>query len=262
MKIILHADDFGFDKNTTEATIELLECNVLTSATIMANMPATTLATQYASQHPELSFGVHLTYVDGLKPCYKGASSLLDNNKLFLPSNDVRKRALILRLNKEDIVHESLAQIQTLRMRGVKVSHIDSHGHLHKFPSFLLALEDITKQSGINKVRRVQNVFLKTPKTSTTTILNGMFAAYIEKRFKTTKYFYMSANSMDTHWSDALLTQLDILPSSAVIEVGVHPGTIMTGKEAWRAEEYRDIKLFAKKIRESGKHQIITWNDL
>jgi len=119
MRVILHADDFGFDKDTTLATIELLETGALTSATIMATMPEADKAIAYAARHPEFSFGVHLTYVDGLKPAVLGdATSLTDENGVFYPSNDVRKKAILLKLKTDDIVEESLAQIEKVRLGG------------------------------------------------------------------------------------------------------------------------------------------------
>lgn len=263
MKVILHADDFGYDKDTTQATIELLECGALTSATIMPTMPAAEEAIAYAAAHKQYSFGVHLTYVDGLKPALqKEGSTLLDNNGLFYPSNDVRKKAINLSLNKRDIIEESLAQIDIVRKGGAKISHLDSHGHLHKFPSFLLALPEIKKRAVLNKVRRVQNVFLQQPGLSPTTILNRCFDWRIAHTCRTTDYFYMSANNMDTGWADAILEQMDILPQDAIIEVGVHPGHADTVEERWRIAEYNDIKDFASKLRALGKHQIITWNEV
>lgn len=263
MRVILHADDFGFDKDTVHATIELLECGALTSATIMATMSAADEAIAYAANHPEHSFGVHLTYVDGLKPALKKKNStLLNSDGLFYPSNDVRKRAIALKLKKQDIIEESLAQIEKVRKGGVNISHIDSHGHLHKFPSFLFALSEIKKKSGIHRVRRVQNVFLQKQKLSPTTILNLFFDWRIAQTCKTTDYFYMSANNMETGWADAVLTQMDKFPQDAVIEIGVHPGHADTDEERWRIAEFDDMKDFATKLRASGKHQIITWNEV
>ena len=263
MKVILHADDFGYDNDTTQATIELLECGALTSATIMATMPAAEQAMAYAAKHPEYSFGVHLTYVDGLKPVLvKDKSTLLDDHGLFYPSNDVRKKAILLKLKKQDIVEESLAQIERVRSTGVTISHLDSHGHLHKFPSFLLALSEIKKRSGIRRVRRVQNVFIKPQHVSPILILNKCFDTFISHTCHTTNFFYMSANNMDTGWADAVLEQMDKLPQDAIIEVGVHPGHAVTEEERWRIAEYNDMKEFAQKLRASGKHQIITWNEV
>lgn len=263
MKAILHADDFGFDQDTTSATIELLENGCLSSATIMATMPAAEEAMAYAAKHPEHSFGVHLTYVDGLKPAILGAeTSLTDEKGIFYPSNDVRKKAILLKLKKQEIVEESLAQIKKVRTAGVIISHLDSHGHLHKFPSFLAALPEIKKKSGIQRVRRVQNVFLKKPGLSVSTTLNSCFDMRIVHTCRTTDFFYMSANNMDTGWADAILKQMDELPQNSIIEIGVHPGHADTEEERWRIAEYNDVKEFAQKLRSSGKHQIITWNEI
>ena len=263
MKVIFHADDFGYDSDTTQATIELLERGALTSASIMATMPAAEEAIAYAAAHKHFSFGVHLTYVDGLKPALqKRGSTLLDTNGLFYPSNQVRKKAIKLSLKKKDIIDESLAQIDIVRKGGVEISHLDSHGHIHKFPSFLLALPEIKKYSGLDKVRRVQNVFIKTPGASPTTILNKCFDWCIFHFCRTTDYFYMSANNLDTEWADAIIAQMDCFPQNTIIEIGVHPGLADTENEHWRIAEYRDIKDFAEKIRKQGIHEIITWKEV
>ena len=263
MRVILHADDFGYDKDTTQATIELLECGALTSATIMATMPAADEALEYARLHKEFSFGVHLTYVDGLLPALPNVNStLINSNGVFYPSGVVRKKAIALKLNKQDIIDESIAQIEKIRKNGVEISHLDSHGHLHKFPSFLLALPEIKRKSGIEKVRRVQNVFLQKTRLSPTSVLNKCFGWGITQLCKTTDFFYMSANNMDTGWADAILAQMDNLPQDSVIEVGVHPGHENTVEERWRIAEYNDMKDFAAKLRASRKHQIINWNEV
>lgn len=262
MKVILHADDFGYDNDTTQATIELLECGALTSATIMATMPAAEQAMAYAAKHPEYSFGVHLTYVDGLKPALqKDGSTLLDANGFFYPSNDVRKKAIKLALKKEDIVEESMAQIEIVRKGGVEISHLDSHGHLHKFPSFLLALSEIKKRSGIERVRRVQNVFINKPRLSSTTILNKYFDWSIAHSCRTTDFFYMSANNLDTNWADAIIDQMSRLPHNAIIEVGVHPGHADTKEERWRIAEYEDIRRFANKLKNTN-HILTNWKEI
>lgn len=263
MKIILHADDFGYSKDTTLATIELLESGVLTSASIMATMPAAEEAMAYAAEHKEFSFGVHLTYVDGLKPAlHKKGSTLLDCNGVFYPSNDVRKKAIALKLKKQDIVDESLAQIEKIRNAGVNISHLDSHGHLHKFPAFLLALQEIKKCSGINRVRRVQNVFLHKTSLSMTSFLNKCFDWRIVHSCKTTDFFYMSANNMDTEWADAIIALIDNMPPNSIIEIGVHPGYADKANERWRITEYNDIIDFVAKLNKIGKHEIITWKEL
>ena len=263
MRVILHADDFGYDRDTANATIELFEAGALTSATIMPNMPASKEAIEFAAYHPDKSFGIHLTYVDGLSPlCANEESSLLDENGVFYPSNEVRKKALLFQLRKQDIIEETLAQIEKVRSAGIEVSHLDSHGHLHKFPSFLFVLEDIKRHSGIQRIRRVQNVFLQKQKLSPTLLLNRCFDYYISHSCRTTDYLYVSANRFDIGWGENLLQIMDGYPDYATIEVAVHPGHADTEDERWRIAEYNDMLEFAQKLRKSGKHQIITWNEV
>lgn len=257
MKIILHADDFGFNEETTKATIECFERGALTSATIMVNCEASEMAINYAKNHPEFSWGVHLTYVDGIKPVSKECKSLLNENGTFLESNNTRKKALLFKLNQMDIVHETVAQIKVLTDAGIRVSHLDSHGHLHKFPSFLLAVKKAAKICDIERVRGVQNIFVKDSNRGITGILNSMFSAYIRRNHKSTDYFYMAANSFDTNWADSIIEQIAKLGDEKTIEVGVHPGYT----EDWRINEFNDINDFATKLKNT-KHQIINWNDI
>ena len=262
MKVILHADDVGFDKDTLEATIDCFERGALTSCTVMVNCDASEDAFAYARLHPEISFGVHLTYVDGLKPVMpaKEIPSLVDKDGMFLPSNAVRKLAMMLRLPKKEVIAESQAQIDKIEAAGVKVSHLDSHGHLHKFLSILWSMKYL-KVDGkpVRKVRASQNVYVVMPSWKSPVYwLNKYFNWYLKHTFKNPEYFYMSANNMDTGWADRILEQMGKLPQDAVIEIGVHPGH----KEEWRQHEYDDIIEFATKLRASGKHQIVNWNQL
>ena len=257
MKIILHADDFGYNKETTETTIECFERGALTSATIMANCEATDLAIEYAKKHPEFSWGVHLTYVDGLKPVSKDCLSLVDKDGLFFNSNYTRKRALTLSLKQTDIVNETISQIKVLKNAGIEVSHLDSHGHLHKFPSFLFAIKKAAEECNIKRVRGVQNIFINEQKRGIIGVLNDLFRIYIKKNHKSTDYFYMAANSFDTNWADAIISKIMNISNEKTIEVGIHPGKT----EDWRINEFNDIIDFAIKLRDTH-HKIINWNDV
>lgn len=262
MRVILHCDDFGFDKDTLEATIDCFEKGALTSCSVMVNCEAAESAFEYARKHPEFSYGVHLTYVDGLKPVLpaKHIPALVDGNGLFLPSNTVRKLAMMLKLPKMQVIAESQAQIDKMEMAGVKVSHLDSHGHLHKFLSILYSMKYLKVGGGpVSKVRASQNLYVVKPSWKSPVYwLNKFFNWYLKRNFKNPEYFYMSANNMDTGWADCILAQMDKLPQDAIIEIGVHPGH----KEEWRWHEYEDIIDFATKLRKTGKHEIINWNQL
>ena len=260
MKVILHADDFGYDKDTLDATIDCFQRGALTSCTVMVNCEASEEAFEYARKHPEFSYGAHLTYVDGLKPVLsaKELAMLVDKDGFFLPSNSVRKLAMMLKLPKKQIIAESQAQIDKMENAGIKLSHLDSHGHLHKFPSILYSMRYLkVANKPVERVRASQNVYVVPPtKKSPIYWLNKYFNWYLKHNFRNPDYFYMSANNMDVGWADKLLAEMDKLPQDAVIEIGVHPGH----KEEWRQREYDDIIEFANKLRLSRRHEIINWN--
>ena len=105
MLIVLNADDFGASEETVRATIECFEQGALTSATIMPGMPATEAAVAYARSRPDLSFGVHLSFVaNGLeRPLSDPAAlgGLVDDDGRFLPTGEARRRALLRRIPVE-----------------------------------------------------------------------------------------------------------------------------------------------------------------
>ncbi len=260
MKIILHADDFGFDENSTRCTIDCFEKYALSSASIMAKMPATKYAIDFAKANKEHSFGIHLTYVDGLAPMaeIEKISSLLSSDQVFKPSNHIRINSLIGLISKKQIQEETKCQIGFLLDSGINISHIDSHGHIHKFPVFQRAIKEVINSFGLYKARKVQDIYLQKETSKPHNILNRLFDIRIKGHFKTTDHFYMPATRMDQNWQEPILEKIQDLDDHKILEIGVHPGE----NEFWRKNEYHDILSFSRTIRQSAKHKIINWHNL
>lgn len=58
--LIVNADDFGGDDGTTRGIIAAHDRGIVTSASLMVNMPGATLAVRLAREHPNLSLGLHV----------------------------------------------------------------------------------------------------------------------------------------------------------------------------------------------------------
>lgn len=257
-RVILHADDFGFDKETTEATIACFEQRILTSASIMAAMPATERAVAYAKSHPEFSFGAHLVYVDGEheRPICDAAKigTLVTGEGRFLPTAELRKRAMLGRISPEDVARETEAQLGRLRDLGVPLSHVDSHGHTHKLAPMRRALEMVLPRFGITRVRTAQNIFATRSLVRPTRWLGKHWDRCIRGRWRTTDDFYMMSSENETLSE----SQLDaMLGGDGVLEAGFHPGT----RESWRAAEWRALERLTEACHQRGV-LLITWNDL
>src|SRR3954452_2358023 len=144
MRIITNADDFGQNADTVVATIDCFQRGALTSASIMPRMPATAQAIDFARANPQFSFGVHLTFVREtdatpeapLSPPVDVPDLVDPADGRFAASDTIRWRALLNRVSVEQIAREVTAQLAFVRDQGITLSHVDSHGHLHKFKPF------------------------------------------------------------------------------------------------------------------------------
>lgn len=259
MRIILNADDFGYDDDTVGATIGCFEAGALTSATIIPGMPATARAIEYARANPRFSFGAHLTFIsDTVESPVSAAAdipALVRPDGRFLDSQVLRVRALRGRVPVDQVEREMAAQLQYLRDEGVPLSHVDSHGHLHKFAPFVEAMRRVLPRFGIRRVRTAQDVYLRRPLKSPTYWLGGFWRRRIMRHFATTDHLYMGNGAEDARQlaGGALLPLL----KGGTIEVGVHPGRA----EAWRDAERCAAGAFAAKAVGAG-HSLVTWNDI
>jgi chitin disaccharide deacetylase len=260
MRIVLNADDFGFSADTVRATIECFESGWLTSASLMPGMPATAEALVFASAHPEFSFGVHLTFVgDGAERSTAPPDevpALVDSDGRFPPTNTVRLRALARRLPEDQIQREVEAQVRAITDLGVTVSHVDSHRHLHKYGPFRVALARVLPKLGVERVRNVQDVYIRRPLRSPTFWLGARWRRRLMAQFTTTTHFYMATSARDGDWTP-LLEQLRTVPPDATLEVGAHPGY----EEAWRSSERVALSTFAAAAAEAG-HALVPWTEI
>ncbi len=262
VRIILNADDFGFDDETTKSTIECFEQGGLTSATIMANMRATDAAVAFARAHPEFSFGAHLTFTsDGVEYPVLPRSRIPDitgENGQFLPALVFRGGALRNRFPDAQLDAELEAQLGKLRDMGVPLSHVDSHGHVHKYGQLRRAIRRVLPRFGIRRVRTVQDLFLRRPLKSPAYWLGPFWRRAIRSEFLTTPHFYMPTTAWDRDWTQPALARIEAtVPATAIVEVGVHPGVT----EAWRDVERVECVSFGKVARERG-HVMTTWNEV
>jgi len=258
-KLIVNADDFGLDDHTVEWTIKGFECGALTSATIMAGMPATGKAVEYAKSHPQFSFGVHFYLVDEVPMCKPDEiPSMIDpkTGKLW------RTRKFILRnfmglIRVEDLKREMRAQFMAIKDAGVPISHVDGHGHNHRLPQSIKALAGLKEELGFTKVRRCQNLAVVGGRLGLLSrLINGPMQKRIEKSgFKTTDHFLMNAGHTDDgKW---FTKALETLPEG-VTEIGVHPGI----DENWRKVDTEDCFQNACSTWDDKSIALMNFNDL
>ena len=155
-RVILNADDLGASQEVNEATFVLMTQGLVTSATLLANAPCTDDAIARLHHFPQCSFGVHLN-ITQYRPL-SGAHGLAP--VLDAEGNMVRQPRLPLDRDFLSAVYRELcAQIGRLLQSGVRLSHIDSHHHVHTIPALFPVLKAVQRRFGIRKVRLSKNLY-------------------------------------------------------------------------------------------------------
>ena len=154
-RLIINADDFGLCESVNKGIVEAHTKGVLTSTTIMANMPAAEQAVNLAKNLPTLGVGVHLNLTAGKPLCQDNTVKLiLDSQGHFaLSPGKLALASLITGKVRTAIETELAAQIQWLIDKGIKPTHLDSHKHFHSFPSIFLIVCRLAKRFGISAIR-------------------------------------------------------------------------------------------------------------
>lgn len=163
-RLIINADDFGLTHGVNRAVAELHLAGLLSSATLMARAPATASAITIALATPSLGVGCHVVLLDGdpVLSAPREISPLTDPvtgrfrstlthflRLLYGPSSRSTARTQIA----SEIEAEAAAQIALLQSRGLTLTHIDTHKHVHMFPAVLRPVLRAARAAGIRTVR-------------------------------------------------------------------------------------------------------------
>lgn len=231
-KVIINADDFGLVQGVNEGIVKAHQEGILTSATLMANMPGFEEAVVLAIANPKLGVGVHLNILRG-QPVSPGQNvkSLLSKELHFIPSvSSLLRRIVWKRINFDEVEREFRAQVEKVLGSGIEPSHIDSEKHIHLIrPLFRIVLK-LAKEYKIDKVRFIReycisprpaqmfkSIFISLSSTS-------MKKRMVEEEVRSPDNFYGVCDS-------GLITKAKLQKAlrgakEGVTEIMVHPGFI------------------------------------
>ncbi len=156
-RLIINADDLGLTTGVNRGIVEAHQRGVVTSATMMANAGAVEDAVARARQ-AALSVGCHVVLIDGaplLAPQDVSSLVVADGRGARFREGwlGFAARALRKRLNQDQIAAEVEAQIRQIQKKGVPVTHVDSHKHVHLLPPVLAPMLRAAKACGVRAVR-------------------------------------------------------------------------------------------------------------
>jgi hypothetical protein len=130
--LIINADDFGMCHSVNEAIFRVFEKGMLRSTTLMVPCPWAPHAMHFLSNHPEVSFGIHLTVISEWADYRWGpianrdkVPTLIDKAGYFL--NFEQMHESLDHLNLDELEMEYRAQIETVLAAGLSPTHLDWH---------------------------------------------------------------------------------------------------------------------------------------
>jgi chitin disaccharide deacetylase len=155
-RLIVNADDFGMAPGVNRGILELHAAEVLTSATLMARAAGTEEAINMALAMPTLGVGCHIVLVDGTPASNpRSIPTLIDSTTgaLYSSLGASLKRLYTARIRAAEIEAEAAAQIALLQSYGLRLTHVDTHKHIHMFPQVLRPVLRAARAAGIRAVR-------------------------------------------------------------------------------------------------------------
>lgn len=141
--IIFNADDFGLTKGCNEGIVTGIKKGVITSTTVMINMPYARKGLEILSEMKFKSAGIHLTLTCGeptLTP--EEVPSLVNNENKFYK----RRNQLFPQMDLEEVEKELGNQIELFLDTGFKPSHLDSHHHIHMYDGIREIVTKLAKE--------------------------------------------------------------------------------------------------------------------
>jgi predicted glycoside hydrolase/deacetylase ChbG (UPF0249 family) len=276
-RIIINADDFGLTAPVNEAVAKAALEGVLSSATIMANMPGFEEAVKIAKSVPQLGVGVHLNLLRGKPLCEPSfVKSLTGKDENFLGSpTKLWRRSLLGQIDPHEIIKELSMQVSRVIDFGIRPTHVDSEKHVHIiFPFLWDAVCEAAKRHNIKCIRIIREnlrcagllprpLFKQRLKTI---LLNRRGAGLAERArrhgLKFTDYFFGAALT-GRMTSEVYCKLLPKLPAGS-LEIMCHPAVSAgasesAGRKSWlddyRVNEY--LALIDPNVKESLRNSNI-----
>lgn len=159
--LIVNSDDFGISVDITEAIVESFERGLISSTTLMANMPGFACALEHCHANAAVRnrVGVHVNLTEGvpLTNAMRRCRRFCDGEGVM---RYVRNRPIfrLTREEKEAVHGELSAQVEHLIRHHVHPTHLDSHQHIHTELAIAPICRSVCREFGIRAIRLSRNL--------------------------------------------------------------------------------------------------------
>ncbi len=132
-QLIVNADDFGISLGVNQGILQAHREGLVTSTTVMANLPLAQEIVEATKKYPNLGVGIHLNITYGKPVLVAEAVPSLVNEQ----GNFRRPEICYGQVQPEEVAAEWRAQLALFQGWGLQPTHLDSHHHVHLWPELL-----------------------------------------------------------------------------------------------------------------------------
>ena len=232
----MNADDFGLSPGVTDGILEAHAAGVVSSVSVLVNAPGWehAVAALRGGGGSTLGAGLHLNLTAG-EPVSSGGSLVHPRTGRFYGLAGLMARALAGRIDAGHVAEECAAQLARLRAAGVRVTHIDSHRHVHALPGVWAPVVATARTHGVPFVRvPVEHGTGRGLVKRWTIAAAWRVAARGLPAPRHADRFYGIGLQDDARFLDRLLALIDrMAPAPGITELMVHPGRPDGALAAW-----------------------------
>ena len=243
-KLIINCDDLGISKETNLGIVDCLFNKKASSSSIIANGEFFNHAVQSIKEKiPDNYFGLHLNLTEGLA-LNENSLNLLTDSKLNF--NRKPSSFFLMSFNRQkgidDLIYlEFKSQIIKVLNEGIKISHFDSHEHIHHSPFIYKILKKLGNEFGIKKIRLVNETFIVSNffknfgyKFYSKNYIKLLLLNFCTKRnndkfFVFPDYFYGILNSGKIEMNE-FFSYLNKIKDNSTVELCIHPANELPQK--------------------------------
>ena len=196
-RLIVNADDLGYDPAVSEGIVLAMRGGVVSSSTLMVNLPHSAHGATLARGLP---VGLHLNLSRGSPLSARFPASLLRDGAF--------EETLVSSLPADIVAEEAAAQLaRAEELLGAPPTHVDVHRHLHRVGAVLEGLGRVAAARGL-PVRALEE---------------GMRAGLRRAGVQTTDHFVGEAGG-EAYWTEQRFADTVAALDAGVTELMCHPG--------------------------------------
>ena len=254
MNLIINADDFGISERANSTTLYLHKLGIVTSTTIISASEYFDQAVLISKDNQALGIGVHLC-LDGPFKIGKGYLTLTDKiTGDFYNNYQIIRKLKLFSIDESEIFREYCYQVEKVLDHSIRISHLDSHHHLHMYLPSLRSMIKVAKKYKIPYIR-TQKVLLRENQSVINYLYRNIHQILLKSRVKAADgLFEPSINDISSFEKEYIRFSKLMTLKNGIIEIMLHPRGINDPETSFITSERMRSLL--------KNHNLINYNDI